>query len=129
VQAGTRFIATTECAASGAYKEAIVAADEDDVVWTERLTGLPVAVLRTPWVERFGTRVHPVGRWLLRNRSMRRWARTVLALRALPALRVSVAAASDTEGYWQAGKSVARIVDIAPAGEIVADFEVAARTA
>ncbi len=47
-QLGTRFIATPECRASEAYKRAIVAADEKDVVLTERLTGVPVAVLDTP---------------------------------------------------------------------------------
>ncbi|TFG47975.1 MAG: nitronate monooxygenase, partial [Gemmatimonadales bacterium] len=38
-QLGTRFIATTECRASDAYKQAIVAAGEHDVVLSERITG------------------------------------------------------------------------------------------
>ncbi|HEY6807579.1 MAG TPA: nitronate monooxygenase, partial [Gemmatimonadales bacterium] len=42
VQMGTRFIATTECTASEAYKRALVAAGEDDVVLSERITGVPV---------------------------------------------------------------------------------------
>src|SRR5690606_16941695 len=37
VQLGTRFIATPECKASDAYKQAIVDADADDIVMTERL--------------------------------------------------------------------------------------------
>ena len=41
VQMGTRFIATPECRASDGYKQAIVDADEDDIVLTERITGVP----------------------------------------------------------------------------------------
>src|SRR6185295_3462264 len=55
VQMGTRFIATTECSAPAAYKQAILDSEEDDIVLTERLTGVPVAVIRTPYVERIGT--------------------------------------------------------------------------
>ena len=48
VQMGTRFIATTECSASEAYKRAIVAAQEQDIVLSDRITGVPVAVINTP---------------------------------------------------------------------------------
>src|SRR2546430_16656873 len=36
-----------ECTAHPEYKSAIVAADEDDIVLTERVTGVPLAVIRT----------------------------------------------------------------------------------
>ena len=48
VQLGTRLIATPECTASEPYKQAIVTATESDIVLTERLSGVPVAVIRTP---------------------------------------------------------------------------------
>jgi nitronate monooxygenase len=41
VQMGTRFIATTECSSREDYKRAIVDADEEDIVLTERITGVP----------------------------------------------------------------------------------------
>src|SRR5207249_2320480 len=68
VQLGTRFIATPECRAHPDYKRAIVEADEDDIVLTERVTGVPLAVIRTPYVERVGTKAGPIARWLLRGR-------------------------------------------------------------
>ena len=52
VQCGTRFIATTECDASDAYKQALLAANETDVVLSERITGVPVSVLNTPTIRR-----------------------------------------------------------------------------
>ena len=71
VQMGTRFIATTECTAAGPYKQAILDADEEDIVLTERVTGVPLAVIRTPYVERVGTRAGPIARSGSRPRSRR----------------------------------------------------------
>jgi len=45
VQMGTRFIATHECTTPQDYKDAIVAAKEDDITWTTKLTGVPIAVI------------------------------------------------------------------------------------
>src|SRR5436190_12249111 len=52
VQMGTRFIATTECSAHPDYKQAIVDATPSDIVLTERLTGVPVAVIRNEYIDR-----------------------------------------------------------------------------
>lgn len=48
VQMGTRFIATHQCQAHQDYKEAILKARESDIVLTERVTGVPLSVIRTP---------------------------------------------------------------------------------
>src|SRR3954447_21115887 len=50
VQMGTRFIATTECLAHAEYKRAIVDASPADIVLTERLTGVPVAVINNEYI-------------------------------------------------------------------------------
>jgi nitronate monooxygenase len=119
VQMGTRFIATVECRASDAYKQAILRADAEDIVLTERITGVPVAVIRTPFIERIGTRAGPLARWLLRHRRTRRFMRTLYALRSLHQLKRASLDDAGTRDYWQAGRSVAAIHDILPAGEIV----------
>lgn len=120
-QVGTRFIATTECASSPSYKQAIVDAGEDDIVLTERLTGVPVAVIHTPYVQRTGTRAGPIARWMLRGRKTKHWMRSIYAVRA--ALRAKAdQKAQGEQTYYQAGKSVAGIKGIRPAGEIVREF-------
>lgn len=121
-QLGTRFIATPECRASEAYKRAIVAAGEDDIVLTERLSGVPVAVIATPSVRRLGTRAGPLARWMLRGRRTKRWMRTLYALRSLRALKRGLLREAPELDYWQAGRSVAGIDRIEPAGEIVRRF-------
>ncbi len=48
--------------------------------------------------------------------------RGLYALRALRQLKHASLEGSAYRDYWQAGKSVARIDAVAPAGEIVGDF-------
>ena len=125
-QLGTRFIATPECHAHPDYKQAIVDADENDIVLTERVTGVPLAVIRTPFVERVGTRSGPVARWLLRHRRTKGWMRLIYALRSTWSLKRGALEGTSSKDYWQAGKSVAGIDRIEPAGDIVREFAAAA---
>jgi nitronate monooxygenase len=125
VQLGTRFIATPECKASDAYKQAIVDAAEDDIVLTERLTGVPVAVIRNAYVERLGTKAGPFARWMLRGHKRKHWMRTLYTLNSLRRLRKSLTSADTNSDYWQAGKSVGAIHAILPAAEIVQSFRIA----
>jgi nitronate monooxygenase len=126
-QLGTRFIATTECKASMAYKRAILEAEEDDIVLSERITGVPVAVIRTPYIERMGLRAGPIARWMLRHRRTKHWMRTIYALRSLWQLKRASLDEVGENDYWQAGRSVATIDRIEPAGEIVQRFAEAVR--
>jgi nitronate monooxygenase len=125
VQVGTRFIATEECRASTPYKQAIVEADEDDVVLTERITGVPVSVIRTPYIERLGTKAGPFARWMLRGRRRKHWMRTLYALKSLWQLKRASLDESGSKDYWQAGKSVAGVDEVLPAGEVVRRFAAA----
>jgi nitronate monooxygenase len=122
VQMGTRFIATPECRASDAYKRAIVEAGEEDVVLSERITGVPVSVIETPYIRRMGTRAGPVARWMLRGRRRKHWMRTIYAVKALWQLKRASLDEAGERDYWQAGKSVAGIDAVEPAGEIVRRF-------
>ena len=121
-QLGTRFIATPECRAGEAYKRAIVDATEKDIVLTERLTGVPVAVIDTHSVRRLGTKAGPLARWMLRGRRTKRWMRSIYALRSLWALKRGLLRDSPDRDFWQAGKSVDGIDRIEPAGEVVRRF-------
>jgi len=118
VQMGTR----VECNASEAYKRAIVDADEEDIMLTERLTGVPLAVIGTPFVRRLGTRVGPFSRWMFRGRRTKKWIRAFYAVRTARSLKRSLRSEDVSRDYWQAGKSVAGIGAIVPAREVVRAF-------
>ena len=121
-QLGTRFIATPECRASDAYKQAILDAGEQDIVWSERITGVPVAVINTPYIQRMGLKAGPLARWMLRGRKTKRWMRMFYGLKSIWQLKRASLDESGDKDYWQAGKSVASIDSIEPAGEIVRRF-------
>jgi nitronate monooxygenase len=129
VQMGTRFIATTECRASDAYKQAIVDADAEDIVLSERITGVPVAVIETPYIERMGTKAGPFARWMLRGKRTKHWMRSFYALKAIWQLKRSSLDETGSKDYWQAGESVAGVESVEPAGDIVRRLAEAARQA
>jgi nitronate monooxygenase len=126
VQMGTRFIATAECTAHRDYKQAILEADEADIVLTERITGVPVSVIRTPYIERVGTGAGPLARWMLRGRKTKHWMRMIYSLQSIWKLKRSSLRSFSYRDYLQAGKSVAGIEKVEPAGEIVRRFREAA---
>jgi len=129
VQMGTRFIATHECTASDAYKRAILDSDADDIVLTERMTGVPVAVIETDYIRRLGTKAGPVARWLLRNRHTKHLMRTLYTLRSVWQLKRALRDDGSGREYWQAGRSVDDIHEVVHAGEVVRRVREAAEAA
>jgi len=129
VQMGTRFIATTQCRAGQPYKQAILDADADDIVLTRRVTGIPLAVINTPYVQRTGTEAGPLARWMLRGRRRKKLMRTLYALKSGRQLKRASLDESGTKDYWQAGRSVDGIHAIEDAATIVRRFAQAARNA
>ena len=123
VQMGTRFIATPECKVHPDYRTAIVDADEDDIVLTNKLSGVPCAVIRTPQIDRLGPNAGGLAAWLLRNRRTKHWMRTWYAVRSLRALKRSSQKGLGNKDVWQAGRSVAGVTEVLPAAEIVRRFE------
>ena len=124
-QLGTRFIASTECNAHPDYKQAIIDATSSDIVLTERLTGVPVAVINNDYVRRLGTRAGIVARWMLRGRKTKHWMRAIYAVRSAYRLKKDLYKGAGAEEYWQAGKSVDGIHGVEPAGDIVRKFAAA----
>jgi nitronate monooxygenase len=127
VQLGTRFIASSECRVHDDYKQAILRAEADDIVLTDKLSGVPCAVIRTPYVERVGLRAGRLARWLLRHRRSKHWVRTFYSLRSVWQLKRASLRGISYRDYFQAGKSVAGIERVEPAGDVVRRFATTAR--
>ena len=126
VQMGTRFIATSECKAHDDYKRAILEAKAEDVVLTEKLTGVPVSVIATPYVKRIGTQAGPIARRLLASNRTKHLMRTLYSLQAAWKLKHASLKGQSYLDYYQAGKSVEGISEVEPAGAIVRRFGSAA---
>ena len=126
VQLGTRFIATAECHAHDDYKRAILRAKPEDIVLTERISGVPVAVIRTPYVDKVGTQASFLMKRALRHPTLKHYARMYYSVKSIFELRKASLQGVSYKDFFQAGKSVAGIDQIEPAGEIVRRFAAAA---
>ncbi len=111
-QLGTRFIASNECQTSHVYKQAILDANESDIVLSEQITGVPVSVINTDYIRRSGLKSGALARWMLSGNRTKHWMRTIYALKSIWQLKKSSLDESGERDYWQAGKSVAGIDSI-----------------
>ncbi len=128
VQMGTRFIATSECKAHSDYKQAIVRAKASDIVLTEKLSGVPVAVINSPYVQRVGTKAGFLAKRMLRHPRAKHWIRSYYSLRSVWQLKRASLKGMSYKDYFQAGKSVESVDAVESARAIVDRFATAART-
>ena len=129
VMMATRFIATEECTAHANYKKAIVEADEKDIVHTERVTGVPLSVIRTEYVDRVGIKAGWFAKAMLRHRQLKKMMRLIYALRSLRQLkRSSMQGKMSSKDYYQAGKSVHGIHAVEKTVDVIRRYADKART-
>lgn len=122
VQIGTRFIATIECNQKQDYKQAILNATANDIVVTERVTGIPLSVIKTPYVEKVGTKVGPIQKWLFTHSWTKKWIRMWYWLKAFHQFKNVTVKGGSSKDYWQAGKSVEGIHEILSVKDIIDRF-------
>lgn len=121
VQMGTRFIASHECNSHESYKQAILDAEETDIVLTDKLSGVPCTVINNEFLEKTGAMAGPIARRLLQGRKTKHWMRTYYSLKSLFSLKNS-ALKGGYKDYWLAGKSVGGIKEVKSVAEIMAEF-------
>ena len=120
VQMGTRFIASTECEVPLAYKEAIVNADKDDIVYSLNLTGVKVSLINTEYVQKLGLVPNAFILWMLSKTSLKHLVRLFYMIRSLIRLKATVK--EDKDKFFQAGKSVVGIKSIKPVRLIIEEL-------
>jgi nitronate monooxygenase len=102
-----------------------VNAHERDIVLTDKISGVPVAVIKTPYIEKIGTRAGFIARRMLRHPRFKHWVRTYYSLRALWQLKRANLHGMSYKDYFQAGKSVEDITEVISAREVVRLFAAA----
>lgn len=119
VQLGTRFIASKECQAHEDYKAAICGAKASDIVLTTKISGVPVSVIKTPYIESVGTQAGWFAKRMLKHPKGKHWMRMFYMLKSLWQLKKSNLQGSRYKDYWQAGKSVAGIDQVLSVKQII----------
>ena len=119
VQMGTRFIATSECNSPDDYKQAIVDAKEEDIVWTNRLTGVPISVIRSEGYQQENS-------WMMRKWLSSRWKHSarmflnLLSFSKLRRLEKGKGSTAKKKEFFSAGKSVETVHSVESATVIMA---------
>ena len=119
VQMGTRFIATSECNSPDDYKQAIVDASEEDIVWTNRLTGVPISVIRSEGYQQENS-------WMMRKWLSSRWKHSarmflnLLSFTKLRRLEKGKGSTAKKKEFFSAGKSVETVHSVESATVIMA---------
>lgn len=118
VYLGTRFIASSECPVTPAYKQAIINARPQDIVTTYKLDGVAANVINTPYVQKMGTQLTWLERLFLRSRRLRP---LLFAFRTIRSVDVLAEAARKVtwKELWGAGQVAGLVDDIAPIADII----------
>lgn len=121
VSVGTRFIASTEAAVDQTYKDAVVKATPEDIMMTTKISGTPAAVIRTPYVEKWGGEMSWIMKRLKDNSTTKKFM--VPLIHWLGMKKLEHAATKTTwKSVWSAGQSVGLVHDIQPAEKIIWQF-------
>ncbi|MBL7857368.1 MAG: nitronate monooxygenase [Cyclobacteriaceae bacterium] len=118
VSVGTIFIACEESDVSPEYKQAMIDYGEKDIVRTNKLSGSPLTVINTPYVQQMGTKANWL-EWILNNnKTLKKYAKMIIALRGMK--QVEKAAMGATyKSVWCAGPAIEHVHSIRPMKEIV----------
>lgn len=115
---GTIFIACDEAPISREYKQAMVDYGEKDIVRTTKLSGSALTVINTPYVQQLGTKANFL-EWILNNnKTLKKWAKMILAFRGMKAVEKAAFGAT-YKTVWCAGPAIEQVKSIRPMAEIV----------
>jgi nitronate monooxygenase len=118
ISMGSPFIPTVESPVSEGYKKACVDYGAADVVMTTRLSGTPCTVIKTPYVEKTGTRQNWLERILNRNRRLKKYAKMFTFQKGMKLLK-SAAYDMTYKTVWCAGPSIEYVKSILPVKEVI----------
>ena len=115
---GTIFIACEEADISPEYKQAMVDYGEKDIVRTNKLSGSPLTVINTPYVQQLGTKANFL-EWILNNnKTLKKYAKMLIAFRGMKVVEKAAFGAT-YKTVWCAGPAIEHVNRILPMGEIV----------
>ncbi len=118
VSVGTRFIASTEAQVDQAYKDAIVNSSPEDIILTNRVSGVPASVIRTPYIDKVGTELPWIVDQLQKFPRTKKITQAMIHLMGARALE-HAASKPTWKTVWSAGQGVGLIDDVVGCTEIM----------
>lgn len=115
---GSIFIASTEAGVNDDYKQAIIDYGKDDIVMTTKLSGTPCTIIKTPYVEKIGTKQNWLERFLNKNKKLKKWVKALTFSKGMKSLRKAAFSAT-YKTLWCAGPSIEHVKEIKPIAGII----------
>lgn len=115
---GTIFIACEESDVSDDYKQAMINYGEKDIVLTTKLSGSHLTVINTPYVQEIGTKAGWLEGLMLRNKTLKKYAKMFVAFRGMKAVE-NAATKATYKTVWCAGPAIEHVTAIRPMREII----------
>ncbi|MBX2900734.1 MAG: nitronate monooxygenase [Cyclobacteriaceae bacterium] len=123
VSVGTIFIACHEADVSTEYKQAMIDYTAKDIVMTSKLSGSPLTVINTPYVQQLGTKATWLERLLNNNKRLKKYVKLLIAWKGMK--QVEKAAFGATyKTVWCAGPAIEHVHSVRPMKEIVKQLTV-----
>jgi nitronate monooxygenase len=115
---GTIFIACNEADITAEYKQAMVNYGAKDIVMTNKLSGSPLTVINTPYVQQLGTKANLL-EWILNNnKTLKKYAKMLIAFRGMKAVEKAAFGAT-YKTVWCAGPAIEYVKCIQPIADII----------
>ena len=118
VSIGTPFIASEECKVNDDYKNAIVNFGETDIVTTNKMSGSPLSVINTPYVQKIGTEASFFEKLLNSNKTLKKYTKLFIFNRGMKTMEKAAFSAT-YKTVWVAGPCIEHIKSIKSVAEIV----------
>jgi len=118
VSVGSPFIASEEASVSQEYKQACVDYGADDIIMTERISGTPCTVIKTPYVEKIGTKNSWLESVLNKNKTLKKWVKMIRFTIGMKAV-ANAANKATYKTVWVAGPSIEFTKAILPVKAII----------
>ncbi|MCU7858512.1 MAG: nitronate monooxygenase, partial [Candidatus Thiodiazotropha sp. (ex Lucinoma kastoroae)] len=92
---------------------------------SDRITGVPVSIIKTPYIDKVGIKAGVFACWMLKGNKTKHWMRMFYMIRSVFQLRKSSLDEKGETEFWQAGKSVSGIHRVESVATIIGKYEAA----
>ena len=103
---------------SNDYKQALVDYGAKDIVRTSNLSGTPLTVVNTPYVQKVGTKASGLQKFLMKNKRLKKYVKMFVTYRGMKSIEKSAFGAS-YKTFYVAGPTIENIHEIKPLKLIV----------
>ncbi len=118
VSIGTVFIASNEASVSDEYKNALVEYGAKDIILSKNISGTPLTVINTPYMQKLGNKPSMLSKLMNRNKRLKKYIKMFIMAKGMR----SIERAANKPTYktvWVAGPSIEEIHSVRPLKEII----------